>query len=195
MVRSIVRVVVVAGLLSATWGCSPGLGTSLTVGPIPVPGGVGGIAGAPVWVENVVDGRPAQTVGTIGGRAIRAEGDVPGRVHVALVDLLKQHGFRLAAGDAPVLRGTVLEWNIAVTPGFPSSVAEGSALLELEVVGSAGGAPSIRRYAGSATLRHPFMREEDVQATLGEAMAYALTAAMEDGELIERLRVGAPPRG
>jgi len=173
-------------------GCSPGLGTSLPVGRIPLPAALGGGGGSAVRIPNIVDGRPARTIGVVGDRAIRAEGDVPGKVQAALGEFLKANGFRVSAGESAVLRGTVLDWNVVVTPGFPASVVEGTATVELEAFGPDNKVRYVRRYSGNATTKHPFMTSTHVQDTLGEAMGYALQAAMEDERLLSHLRKSAP---
>jgi uncharacterized lipoprotein YajG len=189
--RSVVVLTIVASV-AVLGGCSPGLGTSLAVGRIPLPATLGGGGGSAVRIQSVIDGRPARTIGVVGDRAIRAEGDVPGKVQVALGEFLKANGFRLSAGESAVLRGTVLDWNVVVVPGFPASVVEGTAMVELEAFGPDSSSRYVRRYTGSATTKHPFMTSAHVQDTLGEAMGYALQAAMEDERLLSHLRQSVP---
>lgn len=173
-------------------GCSPGLGTSLPIGTIPTPAPRGGgTEDVPVRVHTFIDGRAARVV-TVGDRTVRAEGDVPGKVQVALADFLKANGFRLSAGEAAGVRGTVLEWAAVVTPGFPTSEVSSTASFELEAFGPDSPDRYVRRYSGSAVTRHPFLNEGKVRETMGDAMGYALQAAMEDTRLLEHLRKSVP---
>lgn len=189
--KSLVEVVVFVAALSPL-GCSPGLGTSLPIGAVPVPASrVAGADGAPVRLHTFIDGRTAHIV-TVGDRSVRAEGDVPGKVQVALGDFLKANGFRLSAGEAASVRGTVLEWSAVVTPGFPTSEVAAEASVELEAFGPDSTERYVRRYSGSAVTKHPFLNEDKVRETMGDAMGYALQAAMEDTKLLDHLKKSVP---
>ncbi|MFM1847508.1 MAG: hypothetical protein RL417_982 [Pseudomonadota bacterium] len=191
MRRLVVVAVVLWGIAGLT-GCSPGLGNSLPIGAVPTPAVKGSSPGdSPVRIQSFIDARPARTV-AVGERLIRAEGDVPGKVQVALSDFLKANGFRLSAGDSASIRGAVLDWGVVVTPGFPSSVVEGNATVELEAYGIDSTERYVRRYTGNAVTRHPFLNEEKIRQTMGEAMGYALQAAMEDSRLLDHLRRSVP---
>lgn len=184
--------VAAVGCLLLLGGCSPGLGTSLSIGAIPIPAsGKASPQDSPVRLHTFFDGRGARTV-TVGDRAVRAEGDVPGRVQLALGDFLKVNGFRLSAGEAASVRGTVLEWNAIVTPGFPTSEVAANASVKLEAFGPDSTERYVRRYAGSAVTRHPFLNEDRVRQTMGDAMGYALQAAMEDSSFLHHLRKSVP---
>jgi hypothetical protein len=190
--RILGRVLLSAVVIGGLAGCSPGLGTTLSIGAVPTPVvGRSSRGDSPVRIQSFIDARPPHSV-SVGDRQLRAEGDVPGKVQVALGEFLKANGFRLSAGDAAAIRGTVLDWGVKVTPGFPSSVVEGNATVELEAFGSDSTERYVRRYSGQAVARHPFLNEERIRETMGEAMRYALQTAMEDARLLENLRKSVP---
>ncbi len=189
--KSLVGVLVFVGACTLL-GCSPGLGTSLPIGAVPVPASRASHGDVtPVRLHNFIDGRTAHIV-TVGDRSVRAEGDVPGKVQVALGDFLKANGFRLSAGEAASIRGTVLVWSAVVTPGFPTSEVSAEASVELEAFGPDSTERYVRRYSGSAVMKHPFLNEGKVRETMGDAMGYALQAAMEDTKLLDHLKRSVP---
>lgn len=146
-------------------------------------------AGAKVKVGSFLDARASDTLVVIDGREVRSEGEIGAAVQTGLERQLRDAGARIALLQAPTIEGEVIDWRAKVTPNFPASEVVAKAKIKITLRGPKSEVLYRATYAGDANKTHPFLGEKDVQATLGNAMASAIEAAVRDEALIGRISV------
>lgn len=144
-------------------------------------------AGVKVKVGAFLDARASDTIVVIDGREVRSEGEIGAAVQAGLERQLREAGARIALLQAPTIEGEVIDWRAKVSPDFPTSEVVAKAKIKITLRGTKSEVLYRATYAGDANKKHPFLGEKDVQATLGNAMASAIEAAVEDDALIGRI--------
>lgn len=180
-------------LVSLLSGCAPSLGLRLGAPDVAleekeeakVPAQTA--VGAKVKVGSFLDARASDTIVVIDGREVRSEGEIGTAVQAGLERQLREAGARIALLQAPVIEGEVVEWRAKVTPNFPASEVVAKAKIKITLRGTKSEVVYRATYSGDANKTHPFLGEKDVQATLGNAMASAIGAAVKDDALVGRV--------
>ena len=171
--------------------CAPSVGPAISVYQIePLPLGSGAAQayrGVKLSVGEFLDSRATRRVGEMSGEPLEAEGDVALSVKLAIEDQLRTAGADLSLFAGPVVSGEILDWRVKVTPGFPARMLEAQAEIRLELKGPNGVKQYAAEYSGSVEQKHPLADKAMVEKALGDAMAYAIQAALSDRRLIERL--------
>ncbi len=177
----------IVGILAS---CAPGLGRSLAVNTIVIPGDTprthNGSA-IHAQIRPFVDNRPSQTIALIDGREVNSSGDLAIQVRDAFESYLKESGVQLGDPDAPIIGGQISSWIAHVDPGFPTSEAHAEATLVVEVSNLSNQLVYSGKYTGNTVVKHPMLNESRISDALAEAMGYAIEEALHDQNLIEKI--------
>ena len=163
-------------------GCAPGLGKTITVTRFPESAKMVRHRGelGRMLVKPFVDGRSDQTMVTVDGRSVDADGDVGNAVRGMVESYLKEAGFTAGTVAVPGISGIVDRWSAEVFPGFPSSRVEASAAVTLTVTDASGAEKFRGTYRGTYSVEHPLIDEDKIAEALGESMAAAVQEALMD---------------
>lgn len=184
-----------AVLLATLSACAPDLGARLALPVIPAPE-VEATADARtiptrVRIGEFLDARGTDVVAVIDERSVRTEGSVNRTVQAGLESHLREFGVRIVPLQAAVIEGEVLEWQVRVTPNFPTSTARATARIKV-LIRDLGGSVRFRgTFSGDASMVHPFLRVHHVQEVLGQAMTSVLDEVVRDEGV--RLALQAAP--
>jgi hypothetical protein len=188
---------VLAAIVACLSACAPGLGKTLHVDNIIETSRGEGGAGLSsevfqvqpkIRVGKVEDRRKYSEVGEIDGRLLQPAGNVAHSVELALQELLRSKDIQPSQFHGKWLMGHILEWRVQIFPGFPTSRVQALAEVKIELED-----PSHRRlysvvYKGTGQAEHPFLTEGGIEDVLGEAMYTALSGAVEDPQLMDKIR-------
>ena len=172
--------------------CAPGLGTSLKVDYSEDPEITAlkqNVEGNPpsIHVLKFVDARSIEAIAQIDGRLIKPSTDLGLVVQRAFESSLKKNGVRLALFNAPSIRGDIKEWDVSVTPAFPSTKIEAKAGVMIELFDGQQNKIHRALYSGVFNQEHPFIGESDVQSALAKSLGIAIREALSDPILINKI--------
>ena len=179
-------------ILTSLSACAPGLGSTLDVTSVvdmDVPQLRNNLAETETKVNILPfqDNRSVEAIAQIDGRLIKPNGDLGVAVQTGFERTFRKNGVKLSLFDSPTIRGSISEWRVFVTPGFPSSSLETVATIKVELLDKAGQIQHRAEYSGNYQRQHPFLNESAVQSALSEAMGFAIQEALSDEQLINKL--------
>ena len=183
----IIRPAAVLLLLFCLSACAPSFGLKMSVPSMPdatsiTPAGLDE-ARARVKVGAFTDARASDTMATVDGREIPSDGSVGGAVQEGFERYFREAGMRVVLTSAPVIDGEVTEWKAKILPGFPSSDAIATARLHIMVKDSHRHVIYSGNFSGEASVSHPLLDEDHVRQLLGQAMAGAMQAAVDEEDV------------
>lgn len=150
--------------------------------------------GIEVSVRQLEDARGSDVIGVVDGRVLRPASSVPLVVQSALERRLQSAGVRLRLFNSPSLGGSIKEWQVRITPAFPSSRADAVASIKLDAFDANGTLLYSGEYSGTASVTHPILTDARIEEALSHAMGYALDEALNDQVLIARLNQARSPQ-
>ena len=177
----------------AVWlaGCAPGLGKQLRVDNIIRTQAASADRGAgefpKVRVGRFDDRRGYSEVGEVDGRLLQPAGNVAVNVQAALEEMLRARGIQPSQFSGLLLTGEILEWRVMVLPGFPTTKVQAVASVKIELRSEKYDLLYSAVYTGNGEAEHPFMTQYRVEEALGSAMETALSGAIEDRTLTEKI--------
>jgi len=168
--------------------CAPGLGKTLKITKYPDPiSPANSLSFIKVRVLPFIDDRKSHEIGEISGRKLSSEGTVSYVVRRMFEEEIKSGGGSLVEFSDKSVSGAIKNWRIEVTPGFPSSVTEATAEVELTISSQDQGTLYRGRYSGFSSMRNPFLSEAKIEEVLGQAMRFAVYEAFKDRKFLGRL--------
>ncbi len=186
-------------LLGFLVSCAPGLGTSFNVSSVetvPVESRKL-LTGLRVRFAPFVDERREKEVAEIDGRGLEPERDPAAAAQRIVEAQFREAGVRRGLFEGATIRGTLLEWHIRITPGFPSTKMHASAKIRLEVL-AVGEDPAqakplySARYSGIIDEEHPIGSTERIERAFARAMAEAASEALQDSRFVAELQGRSP---
>jgi len=194
LVTIILRVFVAAALFSAS-GCAPGLGTTFDVSTVETVSVSSGraLTGVRVKYETFTDDRTDKTAAVIDGRRIEPEQDTAAAAQRIVEAQFRESGIRRGLFEGTIVRGSLLEWRIDITPGFPSTTMRAVAKIRLEIMPSAESPTSATpvysaRYSGIVEEKHPIGSTERIQRAFARALAEAAAEALQDERFVKEMQ-------
>lgn len=178
-------------ITAAAMGCAPGLGTSLRLDGVSLPQELATQSavrrGAAIRLADVVDSRADQAVADISGRGVPFEGNLADFLRIQLERQLIANQARIVLFDAPTLETTILEWQVRVDTGFPTTSLESRARVDVRLADADGRTLYGATYSGSVSKQHPAPTESTIKDVLSESMGYAFSELVSDERLWSKL--------
>jgi hypothetical protein len=198
-VRPFLPVLTLFFTLGLTTGCAPSLGDGMMrISPLNVPYTVqdqlaeqarSKKASVRIAFGRFVDNRNLKAIGEIDGRLLNPATGIESTVRDALSKAFEARGAKVGLNKAvPVIQGAVVRWFLGVTPSFPSTRAEATALISIELSDVHGIVVYRGQYEGGHIERHMLPNKENAEVTLRAAMENAVHSAAEDQNLWSAIR-------
>lgn len=176
-------------------GCAPGLGSTFNVATVEtVPAQArGALTGVRVRFDAFTDERSNKVVAVIDGRSVEADRDPAAAAQRIVEAQFRESGVRRGLYEGATIRGTLLEWNIRIVPGFPSTKMRAEAKVRLEVLPIGADALTAKpvysaRYSGVVEEEHPIGSTERIERTFARAMAEAASEALQDEKFLREIQ-------
>ncbi len=175
------------GFCLSNAGCAPGLGKTIDIDVPIMSNGTGDYSPGSrteVSLQLFSDRRKNVFIGMINDRKLLPGGSVSLSVQKAFEQYLESKNIVARPGTSTVIQAEVLEWQVDVNSGFPTSKAEAKAKIKFVVSSPASPGGYIAEYNAAADREDPFMSAEDVTALLHEVLKGVFEAALDDGKFL-----------
>jgi hypothetical protein len=190
--------------LSFVSACAPSLGVRMSVPSLPEQSQIKkegdsepapNLDGVKVRVSPFMDARSSSAIAVVDGRNVSPDGSLGPLVQAGFEQYIRDAGGRIAVlQGATLIEGEIVDWRAKVMPKFPASDAKATAKIKVNVKDPRTQFIKYRgTFSGEATATHPFLTESDIQKLLTDAMAGAITAALQDESFV--LQLQETPRG
>jgi uncharacterized lipoprotein YajG len=140
-------------------------------------------------ITSIADDRKEVFIGEINGRALLPDGNIPMQAEELIKKALAPRGVSFSPNATTQISGSIQAWLIQVVSGFPTSRADATATLVIEVSDATRGVQYRATYSGTAGMEHPFLGESNVEEVLGWALQSCIDSALEDGEFLAAIGV------
>lgn len=136
----------------------------------------------PITVGDVFDARVVAYVGKYGDEEVSPATEVQAAVSERVRTRLQEAGVKLADHADTTLAIELHRWMVVVDPGFPAADTKAEAELRVEVKRS-GQTLYKGTYNGEMNEKNPFMSQPRIEASLGQALDYAIDELLRDRRL------------